>query len=201
MELQKAESAIPKPYFNFRQRLSLLQLGIPKWKIPTHMTADELFVLSNLVKGISRGTLVEIGSYMGASSFMLAKSMSRNSVLYCIDTWQNEGMTEGHKDTYGIFMANIHPVKDRIRPIRKRSEDAVTDVPDNIDFIFIDGDHSYEGVKKDFKLWLPKMKPGGIMVFHDSGWAEGVQQLIREDILPRYPKTDSLPNMFWVHLP
>ncbi len=36
-----------------------------------------------------------------------------------------------------------------------------------IDFLFIDGDHSYEGVKKDYELYSPFVRKGGIIAFHD----------------------------------
>jgi len=36
-----------------------------------------------------------------------------------------------------------------------------------LDVLFIDGDHSYQGVKKDFDLWSPLVRPGGIILFHD----------------------------------
>lgn len=36
-----------------------------------------------------------------------------------------------------------------------------------IDFLFIDGDHSYEGVKQDFEMYSPFVKPGGLIAFHD----------------------------------
>jgi hypothetical protein len=36
-----------------------------------------------------------------------------------------------------------------------------------LDFLFIDGDHSYEGVKKDFNMYGPLVKDGGIIAFHD----------------------------------
>lgn len=38
-----------------------------------------------------------------------------------------------------------------------------------IDFLFIDGDHSYNGVKKDYEMYSPLVKPGGIISFHDIG--------------------------------
>jgi len=40
---------------------------------------------------------------------------------------------------------------------------------ESIDIIFIDADHSYEGVKKDISLWLPKVKVGGFLTGHDYG--------------------------------
>ena len=38
----------------------------------------------------------------------------------------------------------------------------------DIDFLFIDGDHSYEGVKKDFEMYSPFVRKGGLIVFHDT---------------------------------
>lgn len=39
---------------------------------------------------------------------------------------------------------------------------------DLFDVAFIDGDHTYRGVKRDFELWSPLVKPGGIVAFHDT---------------------------------
>lgn len=38
-----------------------------------------------------------------------------------------------------------------------------------IDFLFIDGDHMYEGVKRDYTMYVPLVRPGGIIAFHDTG--------------------------------
>ena len=35
------------------------------------------------------------------------------------------------------------------------------------DFLFIDGDHTYQGVKADFEMYAPLVRPGGLVVFHD----------------------------------
>lgn len=48
-----------------------------------------------------------------------------------------------------------------------RSEDIYRHIPDNLDFIYIDGDHSYEGVKKDIELYWPKVRKGGVFGGHD----------------------------------
>lgn len=39
-----------------------------------------------------------------------------------------------------------------------------------IDFLFIDGDHSYEGVRQDFLSYSPLVRPGGLIAFHDIVW-------------------------------
>ena len=58
---------------------------------------------------------------------------------------------------------------------------------DKIKLLFIDGDHSYEGVKKDYELFWPKLEKGGFIVFHDATvkrWGKlkgfGVWKLINE---------------------
>jgi predicted O-methyltransferase YrrM len=40
------------------------------------------------------------------------------------------------------------------------------------DFVFIDGDHRYEAVKKDFEMYSSMVRPGGIVALHDIGYAE-----------------------------
>jgi spore maturation protein CgeB len=47
------------------------------------------------------------------------------------------------------------------------SREVHTQVPDNIDLLFIDGDHHYEVVREDIANWVPKVRPGGTVVFHD----------------------------------
>ncbi len=47
------------------------------------------------------------------------------------------------------------------------SEDAISSIKEPIDLIFIDGNHSYEYVKKDIQQWSQKCRPGGILSGHD----------------------------------
>lgn len=52
---------------------------------------------------------------------------------------------------------------------------------ESLDFVFIDADHSYEGVKEDIKNWAPKVKPGGAVMGHDIDW-EGVEKAVSEEL-------------------
>lgn len=57
---------------------------------------------------------------------------------------------------------------DNIQKMKMLSHDAAESVEDeSLDVVFIDGDHSYEGVSLDIKCWLPKVKVGGIIAGHD----------------------------------
>jgi len=51
--------------------------------------------------------------------------------------------------------------------LQMTSEDAVDHIPDNLDMVYIDGNHAYEYVKKDIELYYPKVKAGGIIGGHD----------------------------------
>lgn len=185
------------PAFSFRQRLHLFFHGL-NWNIPTYTTANELFKLNALAKELGRKSVaVEIGSYIGASSLMIALGLGRDSRLICIDTWQNDAMTEGNWDSFEVFKKNTHKVGHKIDPWRMTSVEAGKIFNEKIDFVFIDGDHSYEGVKQDVDLWLPRLKSGGIIALHDIEWAEGVKRVLVEDVRPYISREGSLPNLFW----
>jgi predicted O-methyltransferase YrrM len=143
--------------------------------------------------------IVEIGSYLGSSSSFLAAGL-RKGKLYCIDTWENHGMDEGVRDTYSEFKKNTEPYRDKIFEVRGWSYDVVDRIQllnKQIDLLFIDGDHSYEGVKKDWDLYSPMLKKDSIVIFHDYGWSEGVKRVVYEDVMPVVKKHKSLPNMWW----
>lgn len=162
-------------------------------QIFTHLTAEEKYFLYDSI--IPNSVCVEIGSYLGASSVCIASSPNC-SKLYCVDTWNNDAMSEGNRDTYSIFLANTRNLSHKIFPIREYSAKAGLNFNEKIDFLFIDGDHSYEGVKADVESWLPWLRSGGVLIMHDSGWAEGVQRVIQENVLHSCLTWKFLPNMF-----
>lgn len=151
----------------------------------THLSATDEAVLAGLAKQMPAGAAcLEVGSYLGASAIIIARSLPPGSRLFCIDTWQNDGMSEGTRDTFAEFTANTSELSGVITPIRASSADAAASFEGEIDFLFIDGDHSYEGCRIDFEAWIPKVRDGGMVIFHDVLWAEGVQRVIREMFLP-----------------
>jgi predicted O-methyltransferase YrrM len=159
------------------------RVGHPRARdIPTHMTAAELNCLHTLVLGLGAAPRVlEIGSFLGASSRLLAAALPVAGRLYCVDTWNNETMPGGLRDTLAEFRANVAPFSDRITPVRKNSRDIRGedfDLP--LDMVFIDGDHSYAGVRHDHHATAPWLVDGGIMAFHDATYFQGVSRVIGE---------------------
>lgn len=152
-------------------------------QIHTHMSAAELNVLYDLAAGLPESSrAIEIGSYIGASATRLAAGLSLNGgQLYCVDTWANETMPEGERDTFAEFQRNTAAVSSRIKMVRKRSDElnaSEFEIP--LDFAFIDADHSYAAVAADIKKVGEWLKDGGIVAFHDCTYFEGVSRVLGE---------------------
>lgn len=169
----------------------------------THLTLKERYLLSELAQMLpSNAIVVEIGSYLGASTCFLAFGLSlKNGVVYAVDTWTNIGMSEGTRDTYQEFLSNTASMQRWIRPLRGYSETIAKDFSEKIDLLFIDGDHSYEGVSTDLRVWLPKMKNAGIIAFHDYSWAEGVRRVVEEFVAPIQLQPGAIiDSIYWTRI-
>ena len=70
---------------------------------------------------------------------------------------------------------------DKVKFLKGFSVEMAKKVKDgSLDFVYLDGDHSYEGCRNDIHAWLPKLKLGGIMAFHDYNDIYGVRAAVDE---------------------
>lgn len=130
---------------------------------------DGLYELANSLPDIK--TMVEIGSYAGESTIIFAKKVLK---LYAVDPWMN-GYDEGDLASHIQPMNEVEElfdfrVKDftNVEKIKMKSVDAALMFPDkSLDFVYIDGLHTYDGVRTDLLTWLPKVKTGGFIGGHD----------------------------------
>jgi GR25 family glycosyltransferase involved in LPS biosynthesis len=132
---------------------------------------------SEMVEKFSAGAhFVEVGTWKGRSACYMAVEIinsGKNIKFDCVDTWQpvpteKDIPEELYKELYGIFLANIEPVKQYIKPVQSLSWEGANRYEDkSLDFVFIDAAHDYASVKKDLEAWYPKIKPGGIIAGHD----------------------------------
>jgi len=142
----------------------------------------------------NNGIVVEIGSWMGGSSEQLVKGILKYLVykvaFYCIDPFDEEYFkkTPGLQKKLKKYPVNVlEAFQERMKPyeedyilLRDYSENAVNIFRyDTIDFLFIDGNHDYEFIKKDIDLYWPKIKAGGVMCGHDYG-KYGVKKAVDE---------------------
>ena len=168
--------------------------------VSSHLTHEERLALFRLA--FNANHIIEIGSYTGASACCFGAALKKKGQgqVVCIDTWQNDAMTEGQRDTWADFLKNTARFHEYILPVRGFSTEVVGEVGEHslcADLLFIDGDHSYEGVKRDWDCYKAFLSPGSVVVFHDWGWADGVQRIIEEDVKPVIRAFDSLPNLWW----
>jgi predicted O-methyltransferase YrrM len=181
--------------YNIRTKLVHAKLK-NEFKIQTHLTDEEKLNLYFYAKKLNQNAnALEIGSYLGASSCMIAAALPQGGRLFCIDTWGNHAMIYNEEDrnnpkyaeqdTFLDFNNNTKKYRDKIVKLRGWSHDMASSKElenKKISLLFIDGDHEYEGVKKDWDLFSRFLEPGSYVAFHDTGWAEGVKRVILQDV-------------------
>jgi len=171
-------------------------------KIPTFTTRKELQTLLELALACpDNASVLEIGSYLGASACYLSAGLfGRNGTLYCVDTWTNETMPGGFKDTFGEFKKNLAPVLSMIHPIRKHSGELMSqDIQTPIHLAFIDGDHSYQTTIADFQVVSPLMADEGFIALHDTRSFSGVSKALGEILCSgKWRMAGHVENLSWL---
>jgi predicted O-methyltransferase YrrM len=136
---------------------------------------DSAWVLYGLARSLRPKVCVEIGSARGKSACAVGLALRRigGGKLYAIDPHSTTDWNDTDSvDTLTIMKAHLEKagVTDYVEIIRKTSGEAAKGWDKKIDLIFIDGDHSYEGVKADWDLFLPHLSEFAVVVFHDTIW-------------------------------
>jgi len=155
---------------------------------------------------------VELGVFRGDTFRCLVKN---GLFMAGVDTWRPAPEQEGrHKDggrSYvehdlegfyvglrewlgieGTQWGSIKKAKYPAQLMRMTTTEAASTIPDNrFDFVFIDADHTYEGVKADIENWKPKVRPGGMVIGHDYNPRDfpGVVKAVNE-IFPEFSLYD-----------
>jgi hypothetical protein len=155
-----------------------------------------------------KATIVEIGCWKGKSTYCIAQGMKSGQKLFSIDPFNAAGSGDDteiyaeHKgansllDQYQGALART-PNKSQVEPLVGYSQEFHQRF-DKIDFLFIDGDHSIEGVTFDFNHYAPKIQTGGWIAFHDyRPWKETdgpthVVDKLAKGLFKRYTLFDTL---------
>lgn len=122
----------------------------------------------NLKKG------AEVGVAFGGHSEAILKN-TKIDKLYGVDPYKHDksyqdAMNLPQKEfdeLYRFTVSRLSPFGQRYQHIRKPSVEAALEAPDCLDFIYLDGDHSYKGVFDDLCAWFSKIREGGIIGGHD----------------------------------
>lgn len=134
---------------------------------------EDLPFILNEKKLLGEG--VELGVLRGDFSSHILKYW-KGKRLYLVDAWTHiEGLQDVNNGDNNIQLDNlaktfmkVYGQKERAIILRAFSEFACTMFKDEqLDFVFVDADHSYDKVKEDLINWYPKVKPGGLFCGHD----------------------------------
>jgi predicted O-methyltransferase YrrM len=132
-------------------------------------------LLLNLMQLTGEGC--EVGVFEGSYSSVILRDW-RGKRLYSVDPYRSFSKTaycdrsnleqEEFERVYARAQENLGRYKDRSLIVRKTSVDGAKDFPDgSLDFVYLDGNHSFEAVKEDIAAWYPKIKAGGLLAGHD----------------------------------
>ena len=135
--------------------------------------------------------LVEIGTFSGISSCIFSQFFTKVTTIDPYQSGYDPNDLASNPDIYDLkkvekeFVEKVLNNYKNIKRIKMKSEEAVKKfVKGSIDCIFIDGVHTYEGVKKDINMWKSKVKQNGIIAFHDyqSKHFQGVTRAVNETL-------------------
>ena len=166
-----------------------------------HGSEVELF--QKVLKGV-KGYGVEIGCCDGFSSAIILEASELH--LTSIDPFIPDSMEASLVGSKERFLENTRQFNSRRRLIDGYSHDVVDQNISfgQLDFLFIDGDHTYEAALQDFKDWTLHLRTGGILAMHDArmgregspGFHEGPSKVARELVFGRPDEWEVIAEAF-----
>jgi predicted O-methyltransferase YrrM len=134
---------------------------------------SEIVPALELAAAIPPRNVLEIGTSLGGTLFLLARVSARDATIISMDLpWQQA--SGAYSEWREKYYRSFGDLDQRIRLIRFDSHSQEAEVAvgqtlngTKLDLLFIDGDHSYEGVRADLKAYGSLVKPGGFILLHD----------------------------------
>lgn len=171
--------AVPGPPPTLETALAAAE-GVEGWL--TVAQAGRLFDAAASVP--TGGRIVEIGSFRGRSTIVLALGARPGVAVVAIDPHAGndrgpreiDGFEEAAAADHQAFVANLAAagVADRVTVVRRFSGEAHAEVAGDVDLLWIDGAHRIAPAHDDLRRWGDRVRPGGRMLVHDSWCSVGV---------------------------
>lgn len=172
--------------------------------------------LAGLLYDRPHGIGAEVGVFRGDTSAGLLRALPNLRKLICVDPWLELEEFKKHCPNKAGNVYNAHwpsikarfkaqvlePFKDRVLPLQMFSTDAAGMLPNNnLDFVFIDGNHGYKYVREDIIAWWPKVKEGGLVAGDDyrARPTYGVIQAVNELFNGVHRNHKKLNRIWYVH--
>jgi len=140
---------------------------------------------------VGGGTILNLGDDEGGSAILLAQGLIDRRLdghVFTVDNYEDKQKRRAERNMESVV------VKDKITILNCRTDEVLSsfDFKEKFSFIFIDADHSYEGVKHDWLTFSPLVSDHGLVGFHDSN-QEYTNRVIEECI------TDEWTNVLWIN--
>jgi predicted O-methyltransferase YrrM len=189
--------------------------GYPPYQIFTMQLRDEIEALATLLRKEQPQSAIEIGTAKGGSFYIWSRYLDSVNELVSLDLPGGQFGGGYDEQKIGIFREFAPSKKMDFVRDDSHQPDTYEEVSDlvngDVDFLFIDGDHTYEGVKQDFEMYSELVSEGGIIALHDivthpddAGIVEKRRQNV-EDIEDRHllwgeSHPDCNVDQFWAEL-
>jgi predicted O-methyltransferase YrrM len=196
--------ALDDAVFSARVALLIAQIRLLSPSAKVHELVDRVFQCKEIrpfqirselnefldtVQRLKPRTVVEIGTAQGGTLCLLCRVADKRAAIISIDL-PGGSFGGGYADWQGVLYRAFSQTGQQMRLLRADSHSTATLANlreilggREIDLLFIDADHTYEGVKQDFELYSPLVASGGIIGFHD--------------IAPLAPSEDYGVHRFW----
>lgn len=137
------------------------------------LSLDEARLLHELAAEVESGAIVEVGAYRGRSAIALAAGARPGIPVYAIDPHAEmikDGVSRfGPQDRAAFYEAMVRSgAYESVRLLNTSSEIITPGWTEPVSLLWIDGDHSEEGVRRDWACWQPRLVPGCVVAFDDA---------------------------------
>jgi cephalosporin hydroxylase len=151
----------------------IVDLSLSTTVLETIQVRSELQRFAAIIADLKPNTLLEIGSNKGGTLLVLSRLAAADALVVSLDLPGGD-FGGGYKDYHVPIFKRFTHGNQQMHLVRGDShsaqmETAVREVVGSrkLDLLFIDGDHTYEGVKRDFETYSTLVRPGGVIAFHD----------------------------------
>lgn len=148
-------------------------------KLPWLITSQrdyELRELLRIYREVKPRYVLEIGTQEGGTLFWWCKLAEPGTKIVNIDILQGQKDGKALLERWHSWRRNDTELVSILEYSQRALDRVKAELPE-IDWLFIDGDHSYEGAKLDFELYGPMVRPGGVIVFHDLMTPRGQEHI------------------------
>ena len=172
----------------------LVDISLSCPAIQSQQIRSEFLELAKMVKEQNCKYIMEIGTYRGGTLFVFSQLAEARATVISLDfhfsllgkmygALQRPLLRKFVRNGKSLFLLreNSH-LPETLRVVRNILQGH------ELDFLFIDGDHTYEGVREDFMMYSPLVREGGLIAFHDVAESGGSREVHRlwSELKPNY---------------